>query len=128
MSCRVSGWPGCVGDFDALAVPAVVDVPAGCGVAPHNAQGDSFVGDQPLEDSADLASRARAQRHGDVERRDQSGLPDALATGMDVQLDLVGRLLDRDGYQRGRREDHRGGVMNVIIPVRDLAEGFRPPD
>src|SRR5215211_9365878 len=94
------------GDLDALAVSPVVDVPAGAGVSVDNPERDALISDQAFENPTDLTARARAQRHRDVQGSDHPCLPDALPTRVDMQLDLVSRLLDSDGQERSRRKDH----------------------
>jgi hypothetical protein len=93
-------------DFRSGVAPSIVDVHAVGGAAGRRPELDRLGLDQTPEHTARLAAQRAAQAHFRAQRRREPRDPEALTTGMQMNLRAVGSRLDGDREERRRRE-HR---------------------
>ncbi|GAB3985446.1 hypothetical protein GCM10027615_75530 [Plantactinospora veratri] len=94
------------GDLLAVAVPPVVHVAAAAGLPVDHPEVDPLAGEQWFQDLPDLAAEPRAEHHVHAQTLDHPSLPHSLPAGMQMDLGLVGGLVDGDRQLGIRGKDH----------------------
>ena len=77
---------------------------------------------QRAQHTACLAAERRAHDGFDAQRGDHPGLPETLATGVQVHVGFAVEVLDGHGQLRGRGKNGNSGIHDIRLPSRHAPE------